>query len=150
MLRLANEDDLPQLIKGYNQFVEFTGLTNLLPLESYNTRIESFKTVIGMGNCDVLVVDINGALAGGIVLVHAPYVWDLTKQITDELAWFCYDWAPKTTALKLIRGAISLSRDKGSDYLTLSKLSNSPQGVHNVYDKLGASEIQSTYLLTLT
>ncbi len=146
-VRLADFDtDRSAVIEGAGSFAEESGLRKYMP-ENDADFAATVERVLGLGVVDVLLaVDADGECVGGLGLAILPYVWNQAMLSSEELFFWCWPGAPVSTGLKLIRAARALMVERGAHIQVWASLPCSPPAVADIYERLGAIPVQTSYM----
>jgi hypothetical protein len=138
--------DRVAILDGAAAFAEEAGIRPWLPacFEDFRAVVEG---VLALDCVEVLLaVDAEGACAGGLGLSFLPYVWNPRLILAEELFWWAWPGAPVWTALRLIRSGRARMIARGAHLQSWAALAGSPEGVRDVYARIGARPVQTTFM----
>ena len=140
-VRLADvERDALAILDGAKDFIARMDFTEGLP-EDDAGLIEAVKALIAAG-MEIAVTEHEGRIVGGIGMLPVPSAWNPKIAVDSERFWWTAPGAPPTTALALLRWAMG----RGPKLKAFVKLTSSPDGVTDVYRRLGLRKIEETWI----
>lgn len=138
--------DRVAILEGAAAFAEEAGVRPWLPA-SFGEFRAAVESVLALDCVELLLaVDAEGSVAGGLGLSFLPYVWNPRLTIAEELFWWAWPRAPVWTALRLIRSGRARMVARGAHLQAWAAMPGSPEGVAQVYARLGAAPMQTTFM----
>ncbi len=143
-VRLATVDDLPNILRMGEDFFNASGYKDI---SSFNKE-DTHELLIKLINNGTLLTDGNTSILGFIVF---PLFMNTKCLVAQELFWWVDKEARKTgTGIKLLKLAESIAAQQGATaMLMLSLKSLDGDRVNKLYNKLGYSEREQTYMRLL-
>ncbi len=138
--------DHAAIIDGAMAFADESGLRGYMPADDAEFAA-TVERVLGLDAVEVLLaVDSVGECVGGIGIAVIPYIWNPGLLSAEEMFFWCWPGAPISTSLKLIRAARARMIERGAHIQAWASLPGSPSGVAAIYERFGASPVQTCYL----
>jgi GNAT superfamily N-acetyltransferase len=146
-IRLANAEDILQIVDTSRRFYGASPWAALADFDDYSCA-QSIGFAIKHGF--VLLAEDDAQVVGVFGAYVAPFTMNLAVKVGTEAAFYVDPDARRGgPALRLIRAAKQEATERGCRWLILSTLSNSSPHVAELYVKLGARHIESSYFLEL-
>ena len=142
---LTLPDDTPMLLSGIKDFINRMDYHDFLPTTD-DALVEAVQRLIGLGAVDILVVEHDKIIVGGIGMLYAPCIWNAEIMIAEELFFWVVSGAPATTALLLLRGARCRARECGCSQLIFKSLTSSPTKLDRVYRSMKLRPVEISYI----
>ncbi len=137
--------DLPMVISGMRDFISRMDYHEFLP-DTNEDLIEALTRLVNLDCVEILVVEYDGNIVGGIGMIYAPCMWNLNVFTAEELFWWVSKDAPSSTALRLLRRVRSNAVDKGCKFVVFKSLSSSPETLDKVYRRMGLRPVETSYM----
>ena len=137
--------DLPMVIEGMKDFISRMDYHEFLP-DTYEDLVEALTRLVNLECTEILVVEYEGNIVGGIGMVYTPSMWNLEVSTAEEFFWWVSKDAPLSTALRLLRRVRSNAVAKGCKFITFSSLTSSPETLDKVYRRMGLRPTHTTYM----
>lgn len=93
---------------------------------------------------EILLVEHENKIVGGIGILYAPYLWNPERLIGDELFWWSSEDSPFRTGRYLIDEAMKRIDKKGAIPMFRS-LETSPKSVEKIYNRFGLSKVETAF-----
>lgn len=136
--------DVPELLAGMRDFISRMDYHDFLP-KSEEELLMALARLLDLG-AEVIVVEHEGKLVGGIGMLYAPNIWNKELLSGEELFFWTSREAPPSVALRLIRGARLRARERGCEHLVFKSLTSSPSNLDRVYHSLGLRPVELSYM----
>jgi hypothetical protein len=146
-LRVADPvKDFDLILEGARAFATEYNRPDVIPSPTSQKFFDAIWDLVSNSHVKVLLAEDEQGLVGGLGYMTCQYIWDREKLHAEELFWWCKPGAPPTAAMRLLRMAFSEWRKAGVNLYALHSLTTSPESVDVVYQRLGASPAQATYV----
>ncbi len=137
LIRLADPiDDCLGLMDGAKDFVSRMDWATFIP-----TDFKEFTSAMGKifmhPNVETVVAEENGKIVAAVGMLYQPHIFNEKLIHAEELFWWADENAPKTAALRVLKYVKERAKDRGTNILTFSKLTSSPDKVEDVYKRMG-------------
>lgn len=144
MIRLAEENDLPILLRMGKAFFDASGYNKETEFNELDTR-EMLKKLIEAGS---LLTDGKSGMIGFLVF---PIFMNNSHLIAQELFWWVDEDKRKTKlGLNLLQAAEKAAKDQGASSMLMLSLNDlNGEKVNNLYKSLGYSARETTYMRSL-
>ena len=144
----ADPADIQAIFDGADRFVEFADCPDVLPPPRSEALHQAIGLLLTFTGTDVLVAEEDdGRLLGGLGYHAARFTWNLSMVQCEEVFWWAYEFAPASVAMKLMREYRRRMLEEHGEHIAMfHKLTNSPDTVGKVYERLGARPVQTTYM----
>lgn len=137
--------DLPMVIDGMQDFISRMDYHEFLP-DTYEDLVEALTRLVNLDCVDILVVEYEGTIVGGIGMIYSPCMWNLNVSTAEELFWWVSKNAPFSTALRLLRRVRADAVAKGCKFVVFKSLTSSPKTLDKVYRRMGLKPIETSYM----
>ncbi len=137
--------DLPMVIVGMKDFISRMDYHEFLP-DTDEDLVEALTRLVDLDCVEILVAEHNGNIVGGIGMIYAPCMWNLSVSTAEELFWWVSKDAPLSTALRLLRYVNSNAVAKGCKFVVFKSLSSSPETLDKVYRRMGLKPVEISYM----
>jgi len=145
IIRPANlESDALSIMDGAKDFYKRTGVESLFPTDDQEF-IKAISRIIVLDDLVILLAEHEKQVVGGIGILYAPFLWNPSVTVGDELFWWTDRNAPFRTGRNLIDEAMKHIKEKGAVPMFRS-METSPKGVERMYNRLGMRRIETTYI----
>lgn len=138
--------DLPPILDGAAAFAREADLADVLAEPGSPDFDRAVMRILHIPGVKVLLADHDGEIVGGIGFIHAPYIWNPDRLVSDEIFWWTATGAPARAALALFSGMFAAGDIAGVTVWICSKLMNSPPAVDAVYRRRGLRPRQVSYV----
>lgn len=144
MIRLAEENDLPILLRMGKAFFDASGYNKETEFNELDTK-EMLKKLIEAGS---LLTDGKSGMIGFLVF---PIFMNNSHLIAQELFWWVDEDKRKTKlGLNLLQAAEKAAKDQGASSMLMLSLNDlNGEKVNNLYKSLGYSARETTYMRSL-
>jgi hypothetical protein len=105
---------------------------------------ESVAATIRMEQVAVWLAEDLDLVVGGVGVLITPWLWNHRVMYMEELFLWAYDYAPKTTALRLMRHVMRIA-DDSMGRVTFHAMRTSPDKLENVYGRFGLKPEQRSF-----
>lgn len=148
LLRPINlPDDYEQLVLGVKDFIARMDYHDfLIRPDTDEDLIMSVERFISLESVEVLVVEYDNELIGGIGMIYAPCIWNPTILNAEQLFFWVSPTAQSTTALQLLRGAMRNAQMRGCSLVIFRKLTSNSDKLHSIYQLMGLRVVETTYM----
>lgn len=144
-IRPANiEKDALAIVDGAHDFVERAGLHSLFPSDE-KEFIAVIGRVISLEGMVILLAEHEGKVVGGISILYAPYLWNPSRIVGDEIFWWTSKDAPLRTGIRLFEEAMKQIDEKKA-IPVFKKLETSPKGVEKLYLRKGLFPAETAFM----
>lgn len=137
--------DLPMVIDGMKDFISRMDYHEFLP-DNYEDLVEALTRLVNLDPIEILVVEYDGCIVGGIGMIYAPCMWNLEVSTAEELFWWVSKDAPSSTALRLLRHVSSNADARGCKFIVFKSLTSSPETLDKVYRRMGLRPVETSYM----
>ena len=137
--------DEPMLVAGIRDFISRMDYKEILPT-SDEEIVNSIKSLLHMGVVEILVVEYEDRLVGGIGMVFSSSLWNSQLLNGEELFFWTAPDAPASAALRLIRGARSRAQERGCQHLVFKSMTSSPEKLERVYARFNLRPVEISYM----
>jgi GNAT superfamily N-acetyltransferase len=143
MIRSATKADTPQLLEMGRQFYATTHYRHFAPYSP-----ESVEHVIDLMLDGVfLVAEEDGKLVGMVGLVVFPHLFNRDHLVANEVVWWVDpDYRGKRIAVDLMAAIEPACKEKGVSAIQMVALANSPPAAAAIYERMGYTHSESSYL----
>lgn len=143
-MRVADIDnDALAIADGARDFANRVAFKSLFPKgRDFNSAI---GRIMELDELEVLLVEQNGKVVGGLGIAYSPYLWNPSLLIGDELFWWTAKDAPFRTGRSLFGEAMSRINEKGAMPVFRS-LETSPKGVERLYRSFGMGPVETVFM----
>lgn len=144
MIRLANKFDIPRIIEMLWDYHDSGNISNM-EIEDDTTATKILSTIVagaGIG----LVSEQNKKLTGMLLALCVPYLWDNSKLVMTEIAyWVDLDHRGSTAGYRLLKHYTEMCdelKDQGRiQFYTMSQM----HGQELNYSRFGFKPIETTW-----
>lgn len=147
ILRIANyPDDVDRIAAAAQDFFSRTGIQSLM---SDDPKV--FRDQLDMlmaGPVDVLMAEVDDEMVAALAISFVPFLWNPEHVCAEEMFWWSAKDAPPFAALRILRYAQEHIADVAGDKKTVTcfkALTGSPAKVASVYERMGLTNIETTY-----
>lgn len=146
MIRQANKFDIPKIIDMLWNYHDSGNLPNMQITSDETAR--RILTHILLGGGIAIVSEVNTMLNGMLLAVRTPYLWDNSRHVMNEIAyWVEPDYRNGTVGYRLLREYIDICDDlKDQGKITNYTLSQM-EGQQLNYSRFGFKPIEHTWSL---
>ena len=145
VIRLADKKaDFPAILRGARNFIARMDFSDHLPSDE-RSLAEAISRILALDDVDVIVVETDKRIVGGLGMIYAPYLWNPEIVSGEELFFWTAPDAPPTAALALLRFMRRRATEKGAAILNFAALTSSPATIGRAYERLGMQMTQMTY-----
>ena len=144
MIRLATQEDIPELLRMSESFFNASGYAELTTFDESDSE-STLNNLIEKG---WLLTDGNHAMLGFVVF---PMFMNSSTIIAQELFWWVDEEARKTGAgIKILSKAEKLAKEHGAKALMMLSLNDlNGKKVNKLYESLGYKQKEQTYMRVL-
>lgn len=144
MIRIANKFDIPKIIDMLWNYHDHGNIPNL-EIENDETAKKILAGIIA-GAGIALVDEQNGELTGMLIAICNPYLWDNSKLVMNEIAyWVELDYRHTSIGYRLLKKYIELCEEMKLEgrihFFTISQM----EGQELNYDRFGFRPIEHTW-----
>lgn len=144
MIRLANKFDIPRIIEMLWDYHDSGNISNM-EIEDDKTAQRICSTIIA-GAGIALVSEKNKELTGMLLALCVPYLWDNSKLVMTEIAyWVDTDHRGSTAGYRLLKHYTEMCdelKDQGRiQFYTMSQM----HGQELNYSKFGFKPVETTW-----
>jgi len=136
--------DANALVEAAKDFVSRMDYKECFP-EDPTDFIDALSRIILADYVETYVAEHDGVVVATIGMAFLPHMWNPKMLHAEELFWWAAKDAPKTAAMRLLKFTRNRAKEKGATIMTFKKLTSSPAGVGNVYERMGMREIETAY-----
>jgi len=141
IIREADLDiDALAITEGAHKFAKKMALGHLVA----DDFMVPFSKIATLDGAKIIVAEHKGNVVGGIGMYIAPYIWNNSLFVADELFWWVDEGAPFRTA-KLLFDEAMKEADKKNAIPMFKALQDSPDGVDKIYRKHNMKPIETVY-----
>lgn len=135
--------------EGCAAFAEHAGRSDILPdvstEEGRNNLNLAIDRLLDLPGVVIFLSYHEGRCVGGVGILVTPYIFDYSRMMADELAWWSHDGAPSSTGVGLLLAVRDHIKNENVAFATFHSLMNSPAAIPKIYQRLGLTQLQSTY-----
>jgi len=143
IVRLANFDtDALAIVNGAREFSKSTSLASWF--RSGDEFVKDISKIMVLQNLEIAVAEHHDVIVGGIGIVYAPFIWNQSMLIGDELFWWVSQSAPFKTGRALFDFAVKRIHKKGAHPMFRS-LDTSPIHIEKFYERQGLKKFESVF-----
>jgi len=144
MIRHATKFDVPRLIEMLWHYHDSGSIDNLSVINDKSAM--KILSVIIAGGGIALVSEKNNIITGMLLAICVPYLWDNTKLVMNEVAyWVEPEYRGSTAGYKLLKKYVELCDDMKDEgriqFYTMSQMN----GQHLNYERFGFKPIEQTW-----
>lgn len=146
MVVIRNADlgkDALAIMDGARDFASRVSFGSLLP-KADNEFVEAVGRIVTLPNVEILVVEHQREIVGGIAVAYAPYIWNPSRTAGEEIFWWTSKDAPFRTGWMLFNEAMKRIEERNAIPFFKS-LETSPKGVGRMYSRCGLKKIETTH-----
>ena len=144
-IRLANlESDALSIMDGAKDFYKRTGVESLFPTDDQEF-MKAISRIMVLEDLTILLAEQEKQVVGGIGILYAPFLWNPSITVGDELFWWTDRNAPFRTGIYLFDEAMKQIKEKGAIPIFRS-METSPKGVERLYHRRGLRRIETTHI----
>lgn len=145
-IRVANKFDLPRIIEMLWNYHDSGNISNL-EIEDDQTATRIITTILAGGGI-ALVNEQNNELTGMLLAICTPYLWDNSKLVMNEIAyWVEEDYRGGTQGYRLLKEYVERCeqmKDEGRiQFFTMSQM----EGQELNYSRFGFRPVEHTWSL---
>jgi hypothetical protein len=143
IIRAADLDcDMPALVKGAREFAE--RFTPFMALPDDDGMVEVIARLATINGVEMLVNEHEGRVVGGAAMLYAPYLWNPSTTVAEELFWSTFQGAPMGTSSRLLDEIMMRAHEHGAVPMLKALVTSSP-GVERAYRRRGLSPVETVF-----
>lgn len=141
-IRVATEADLPAIVYMGEKFHAFSA--DPVPYNRQSAEITA-RSLMTVGF--IMIAEHGADVVGMIGVAVIPLFFNFDAKLAQELMWWVdKDARGSGAAIRLIRAAETEAKARGATRLIMARLANSPEHVHQLYDRLGYRAAESMHV----
>jgi len=135
--------DALAIVDGAHEFVRYAGISHLCP-ENEDDFIDAVGRIITLEGAEVLVAEDEGEIIGGFGVLYAPYAWNPSVTVAEELFFDVFKGANSRAWGMLLDEVLKRVDEKGAIPM-FKTLESGTKGLARLYSRRGLMPIETTH-----
>lgn len=139
------DTDALAIMEGAKDFISRIDFGDWTPTDDAELAA-AIGHILALDGVEVAVAVEDEAIVGALGVIYAPYIWNRTLTMAEELFFWTAPDAPVTAALRLLRFMRRRATEKRVAIVSFKALNTSPANLERVYRALGLRPVEATYM----